>query len=315
MGRNRRLLAITICCAGLSVALRADEQRTSDEVWELKHSDATNAEFEHREKLIKAELATGAVPEWAGEYGFGDGLGVNIRMALAPQGGFIYSWHGCLGLYDRNYGKVTAKDGRLVFNLELPNDKRGFSIRSETYVPVRWGERHYLLGEDEARDFANAINAGREPCGEFCSEFLIRAGDEKKAVAGRPELPPDIARYLLEKPIAAKIVRVIESKVVDDEVPEIKWRVTRVQIGAGLEQGVWEGMEFHPLATAYTGWPFTVVQVNATHSIAVTRQFDDQDVPEFANLCISTRPGGGSSCTREVRDSPGASVASNLTTR
>jgi hypothetical protein len=74
--------------------------------------------------LLKAEFDSDAIPEWAGEYYFGDGLGVNVRALIAPQGGFIFSWTGCLGLYDVNFGSVRAQDDRLTLQFELPN-KRG----------------------------------------------------------------------------------------------------------------------------------------------------------------------------------------------
>src|SRR5690349_21093382 len=44
---------------------------------------------------------------WAGHYYTGDGLGVNVSLDLAPGAGYVFELHGCLGLYDRNFGAVS----------------------------------------------------------------------------------------------------------------------------------------------------------------------------------------------------------------
>jgi len=70
-----------------------------------------------REVRILAELDAVTQPdlpedhwarEWAGEYYVGDGLGMNVRILVAPTAGMTYTWRGCLGLYDGNQGEIVG---------------------------------------------------------------------------------------------------------------------------------------------------------------------------------------------------------------
>jgi hypothetical protein len=284
---------IPAICAALSLVLKADEkppagELTAEQVWELKQSDATTAELEHRDALLAAELASGTAPEWAGVYTFGDGLGVNVRVVLAPQNGFIFTWHGCLGRYDANYGAVEEVNGRLRLNFLLPNERRSFAGASGTLVPVHWGSRLYLIDADHGADFANAINAGVGPGQPLIGRFLLRAGDENGELAGTPDLPPAIAHLLLEKPIDARVVKILDSVTQVESNTQIEWRITTVQIDAGTRDGVWTGMDFYPAAAPLVG-SFTIESADETTSIAVMREFEPDEALPPAGFCVSTR--------------------------
>lgn len=71
-----------------------------------KFSKRADAILEARKKQIQQELESLKGDSWAGSYYYGDGLGVNVELTLAPKSGFAFTWHGCLGLYDMNYGNV-----------------------------------------------------------------------------------------------------------------------------------------------------------------------------------------------------------------
>ena len=78
-------------------------------------------------------------------------------------------------------------------------------------VPIKWGERIYLIYESALKDFSNAVNLGVEPRAEMRSEhyfgaFFLREGDEQKIVSGKPTLPAEWQPFLLSKPVNAKIV-------------------------------------------------------------------------------------------------------------
>jgi hypothetical protein len=47
---------------------------------------------------IKAEIVALRDHRWAGEYYHGDGLGVNVSFIVASKAGYLFEWHGCLGL-------------------------------------------------------------------------------------------------------------------------------------------------------------------------------------------------------------------------
>lgn len=268
-------IAVAACiCVAAGLALSADEQ-SPEQLWETKQSDATTAELQRRDALLESELASGSAPEWAGKYFRGDGLGVNVHVTVAPKSGFTFAWYGCLGRYDVNYGTVSASNGRLALGFELPNSQRGFEGIPEAFVPVRWGERLYLLGADQAKEFANAVNSGREPCQRFCSEFLLREGDELIDVEGAPGLPPDWSRYLLSRPIEANLLQLLETTLVPDTSSSAddpySWRKTRIEIAAGRKQGVWQGMTFFDSAPDSRGIEYTVVSVGPETSVAESR--------------------------------------------
>src|SRR5438477_12939061 len=101
MKRNHCAIVFLVGCL-LSPQLYS-QAHESDE----RFSEASVAASDMRTKKIQQELGHLKDHNWAGEYYFGDGLGVNVSLALAPESGFVFSWHGCLGLYDLNYGDVA----------------------------------------------------------------------------------------------------------------------------------------------------------------------------------------------------------------
>lgn len=82
-------------------------------------------------------------------------------------------------------------------------------------LPVKWGERIYLIYEHDLQDFSNAINLGLEPRPSLSSEpyygsFFLREGDEQKGVSGKPSLPAEWQSFLLGEPVRGEIVAIEE---------------------------------------------------------------------------------------------------------
>ncbi len=211
-----------------------------------KLSAAARASADKREERIKNEIGRIGEHEWAGEYYYGDGLGVNVDFIVAPESGFVFTWHGCLGLYDLNYGNVRFENGLLKLIFSCRNEQRGFAGIAPELYPVKWGDRHYLIPSDGVIEFCNAVNAGLEPCSLFCARFSLRNGDKDKQPEGRPEVPAEFLQYLLPDPLTADIISVEKSRVVKDrEVAELEFRVSTVTIGAGKAEGMLLGLELH----------------------------------------------------------------------
>ena len=67
--------------------------------------------------LTIASFATAAdsvaLKDIAGDYYFGDGLGVNCSLTVTAKGKFTFQWNGCLGTYDKNEGSASIQDGML----------------------------------------------------------------------------------------------------------------------------------------------------------------------------------------------------------
>jgi len=233
-----------------------------------KFSKKSEAASEAQRKLIEQELKSLHEHPLAGHYYYGDGLGVNVRLDLAPRSGFVFTWHGCLGLYDLNYGKVEETGGRVKLVFRFPNDQKGFQGIASELIPVLWGERHYLIPPDRVVDFTNAINAGFEPRSGLHGRFLLNGGDELKPVRAKPNIPSQYSAYLLERPIEAEISSVKESRVEDSE------RITNVVLNVGTAQGVKAGMEFWVHAPERLYGNAQITDVGSTQSIATLKMFE-----------------------------------------
>ena len=249
---------------------------------EEKLNAENSAIVETRQKVIKKENARSNADEWAGEYYYGDGLGVNVRLLFSPTSGFAYTWHGCLGLYDQNYGDVQQKPGRVRLLPKLANNRRGFGGIAEEFYEVRWGPRHYLVSTDGVIDFANAVNAGTEPrANNSSSSFLLKRGDETRKAIGIPAIPVEYADYLLRQPLEAQISSVGRVHMEDGE------RFDTVTIGIGLADGVRKGMEFFVVRPVLGSG--SVTKVSEHECELELRQYDLKPQQPSSKWKLSTR--------------------------
>jgi hypothetical protein len=258
------------------------QARESDERF-LRTSAAAS---EAQTKKIRRELQKLKENDWAGEYYFGDGLGVNVSLALAPKSGFVFSWHGCLGLYDLNYGDVAFTNGTVKLLFKYPNKREGFEGIAPELLPVRWGKRHYLIDVGHIVDFTNAINAGTEPSPIFAGRsgrFLLRRGDEDKAVGGEPDLPNEFLSYILAEPIKARVTLVQEMRV------ERSRRITYVRIDVGSLDGVKQGMELYVHSPSSVFESAIVTSVGEHSAKAVIEQMELTDPVPSTDWELSTK--------------------------
>ena len=251
---------------------------------ENKFSQEAKAASEAKKLLIAEELNTLNGHEWAGNYYHGDGLGVNVSLSLAPKSGFVFTWNGCLGLYDLNYGDVAAENGRIKLVFTFANDRKGFQGIAPELIPIVWGERHYLIPADEVVSFANTVNAGFEPRKSQWGRFLLRRGDEVKSASGQPNLPPEYSGYLLKDPIKAEISSIQGSRT------ETTTRFTSVILNVGSAQGVKQGMEFYVYSPSSIAEWATVTHVSGSNSEAeiVQYAFGQKRKPPTLNWKFST---------------------------
>lgn len=145
----------------------------------------------------------------AGDYYFGDGLGVNCSLTLSIQGEFTFIWRGCLGIYDENEGIASIKDGVLHIEPNKPNIRECFQGTPTDFFPVRWGSRMYLIPINEIVDFCSEVNQGKEPRSDIHGHYYLRETDWKKPVTCKPLVPVKWTKYLLSKPIKGKITQLI----------------------------------------------------------------------------------------------------------
>jgi len=249
-----------------------------------KFSRGAKAASAAKQELINQELETLSGHTWAGNYYHGDGLGVNVALGLAPKSGFAFTWNGCLGLYDLNYGEAIEEDGRIKLVFKFPNDRRGFQGIAPELIPIVWGERHYLIPSDEVVSFANAVNAGFEPRESLWGRFLLRRGDEGKPAPGQPILPPEYSAYLLKEPIKAEILSIKASRLQNTT------RITKVILNVGSAQRVKQGMEFYVyLPSSIAEWA-TITAVNSSNSEGEIVEYavDENTPPPTLDWKLST---------------------------
>ena len=283
---NRRTLP-TLILFVCSLSLRPYCQ---DRNSEAKLSKASVEASEAKTKKILQEIRRSGSggPDWAGEYYFGDGLGVNVSLTLAPQNGFVFTWNGCLGLYDLNYGDVAFTQGILKLLFRYPNKREGFEGIAPELVPVRWGQRHYLIPTDGMIHFTNAVNAGTEPdtlFGGKSGAFLLRRGDEKKPVEGLPDIPSEYLNYILKEPLTARISSITESRV------EKSRRVTRLTLNLGSVDGLRKGMELFVKTPSTIYAEADVTDVSDHWASALIEQDQMSDPVPQPGWTLSTRLG------------------------
>lgn len=241
-----------------------------------------------RKEKIRAEIK--ALPDhpWAGEYYAGDGLGVGTTLAVAPDAGYVFEWHGCLGLYDRNYGVANWEAGRLRLSFTFENKQKGFQGIAPELVPVAWGPRHYLVPTAEMIEFCNAINDGSEPRAQKNGIFFLREGDEAKEAVGSPALPEEIRGYLLPAPVTANVTAV-GAYATRPSIIEAKFKLTPVTIDAGSNQGLRVGMKLVATSPDTAVETVQLTRVEATRSEGTVSQFGEELPGPQVGWTLSTR--------------------------
>ena len=241
-----------------------------------------------RRDQIRAEIEALGDHPWAGEYYAGDGLGANTVILLGPTAGYVFEWHGCLGVYDRNYGPVTEKDGRLRLGFAFPNPKEGLRAAiAPEMIPLRWGDRRYLIPADDVVGFCNKVHQGLEPHpGGF---YLLRRGDRDKAAAGPKDLPPEFQAYLLPEPTEVTVSAVGASTTRPGWAADFKFKDTPLTFDAGKNRGLKVGMEFFVREPDGSAWSVTLANVGDDRSEAVLSQMGEESPGPRVGWRASTR--------------------------
>jgi hypothetical protein len=229
---------------------------------------------EERDKRIEGELKEMGdrstlkegdwAKEWAGTYYSGDGLGMNAVIRIAPKCGVAYTWHGCLGLYDANYGEIVEAfpDGLRV-KLVIPTDLSLYNYMSERLYFVKWGERRYLVPEAQMTTLVNNYNEGGYAREEMYRIPRMVKGEKwherSPAPAGRPELPAKYARLLLAEPLTIKVTAAKPHPVRAVTGP-VKVMECELDLDAGKDKGLFVGMEI-PYGTGIASGKVDVLSV------------------------------------------------------
>ncbi len=231
-----------------------------------------------RHALIEAEAHRLAAHPWAGEYYNGDGLGMNVELAIAPAAGVAIAAYGDTGMYAANAGSLIVQaDGNLVFHFDLPDlPKTRTGQFPDALHPVRWGQRRYLIPESELVDFANALNRGEEPRTTSNGWFLMAVGDETRQVAGMPDLPDNFQALVRREPLASKVVGVEALPPARKNAMYCERRY-RLTMDRGLDDGLVVGaaLDASPAMASDTHYRSSSVVESTAHSAIDEMSFID----------------------------------------
>lgn len=253
-----------------------------------KHSDKAEKTAAEYRKNIQAELKTLKTHEWAGEYYEGDGLGENVSLLIAPKTGFLFEWHGCMGLYDRNYGAISVDKDVIHLAFTFPNERKGFQGIAQKFTPIAWGERMYLVPSDDIIGFCNEVNDGSEPRKAGHGSYLLRRGDEKKEVKGFPTIPAKCKTYLLAHPIDVEIVA-IGKYTTRPSVCDWKFKDTPVVLNRGKVHGLLKGMKLHVVKPNNVVESVEVTKVEEERSEGIMTQAGEKEAGPQVGWKLSTR--------------------------
>lgn len=271
---------LTIVLLLTSTVFAADQQ-------EPTLSGSAQRTADKMRKEILAEVKRLGHHDWAGDYYEGDGLGANILLAVAPKSGYVFEWHGCLGLYGRNYGTTAWTNSRIKLSFTYEN-KPGFGGIAPEFIPVSWKSRRYLVPADDIIGFCNNVNMGREPRMNVHGSYLLRRGDEKRDVAGFPEVPNEYRPYLLAEPVEAKIIAV-GPYTTRPSITTWKFKDTPVTLDAGTSKGLRVGMELVVTQPQNTVESVRVTKVEADRAEGMMTQAGEEERDPKTGWRLSTR--------------------------
>lgn len=182
----------------------------------------------------------GDLDVWEGEYRQGVMLGT-AELAWSRENGFVkaFIYHSLQGL---NYGKISVKDGVVVFLSEKPSNR---ADRTDAFVQVKFGEVRYLVPREKLTDFASRV-AGLKR-GQENDYTWIKDSDWHNKVSGLPIFPRQFAP-LVRKPITLKIVSIGPPRLRQDKFDSGEAYATYheriITLNGGASRGVKVGMEF-----------------------------------------------------------------------
>jgi hypothetical protein len=265
----------------LSLASDRDQAKFSEE--------AANTAKARKEAILE-EIKQLGDHERAGVYFAGDGLGANTLLTLAPRTGYVFEWHGCLGVYDRNYGPVTWTGQTVRLSFTFENVREGFQGIAPEFVPVSWGTRRYLIPPDEIIAFCNSVNDGEEPRKDSFGQHLLRRDDEGKEVSGFPAVPDEYRPYLLSAPIEAAIIGVGTPTICTGRC-DLKIRDTPVTLDTGSAKGLRVGMKLTVSVPEdmMESVRITKVETDRSEGIMSQIQLDEKEPLPKAGWRLSTR--------------------------
>ncbi|HEX8651729.1 MAG TPA: hypothetical protein VF708_12895 [Pyrinomonadaceae bacterium] len=250
------LTAVTLVMSFLSSYLVIDAQQNESRVDETLPEEIASI-ARHRQEQIERELANSQSSEWAGVYGAIEDLTTSVMLFWTPASGFMVWRESCSrpGVAQVNYGSVNFNGSSLTPSPERTERNRHTYDISSGFVPVRWGEQHWLIPSDKLILFCYAINSGSF---EEIESFFLKAGDNEKPREGLPEVPSEYKKYLGVEPIEAEVSAV--------GTRNERW-YPPLTLNVGRAEGVVAGMKFYLIKSENINMHLDVTDVREHTSV------------------------------------------------
>lgn len=185
--------------------------------------------LEKRRGLIGEEISA-EKNEWIGIYQQGDHHPTYFMWSLTQ--GFL-TWGSNHTFYPSrlNFGKAEFSNNRLIIAPEIAKDHLNYQQIATEFVPIKWGEQHFLIPADELKSFAYAVHSGAPS--EIVGYFM-KSDDYEKTRAGLPNLPAEYQKIMTMKAVRPKITAVKKDA-------EKFWN-TELTLNLGRNANLGEGM-------------------------------------------------------------------------
>jgi len=221
-------LILTLLTTGLDVGAQNPPKRE-----EISEELATlvRAKWE----AIKLEASNLPNDEWVGSYRSFDGPTISTHLAWSPTSGFMVWWENCSRPWTArvNYGNAEFTNGSLKLTPELSENSPSSYLIASEFIPVKWGEQHFLIPSDKMISFAYAVNSTSI---QEVESFLMKIEDYEKDRKGLPDIPQAYRKYLNMKPITATI---------SGFGPKVERWYPKVILSVGRVEGVVQEMKFY----------------------------------------------------------------------
>jgi hypothetical protein len=222
--------------------------------------------------------------EWSGDYSAQSGEVNVIILRWSPRAGFVHlNFYTCLPeLRDLNYGTVTAKRDYILMSTQN-SKQRGQSAK---YLPVKWGERHYLVPDSEVAKFYKFVAGyGWKKNEDIFFDFLLKTDDSEKPIFGMPVFPRGYERFV-RKPIEATITEVLDREIKTEQSyngSPVYESHTFVKLNVGSANGVRRGMILNVVGSE-ANEEVKLVRVGKHSSMGVlVRSLDENKQETFKN--------------------------------
>ena len=110
--------------------------------------------------------------DFAGKYYEGDGLGASFSLSIQPDKTFSFQAGTDMGWHWEYEGTIVNS----LNQIQLISTERVL-FEPHDLLPVKWGDRRYLIAKDSVSDFCEWVKKGWEPREEIFGIVYLRIND------------------------------------------------------------------------------------------------------------------------------------------